>query len=341
MDEWAGRWNEVVLRIGPADRERFEAAARDCYRFIGVPFPDVVVWVPSPLVIALAAPAAALAIGLTERPDDDPALSEPLLGGPYATIAAKRAARAVWGQALRDLIGDALQDRLGAAIHHATQHAVYYAICASVRGAITHRADQKIVQQQANEPIDSVMKAALADVATRADFGEGLAVQDVDDHAIINAVKLAVNDVVDESVLEALDLAIRGAATAKDASMIQVALCSVIRNSHPGSSDHPSWVGGVGAEQQELDDPAFTSFFREVCDLKLVGDLWDRARAFQATRESAGWWWAHRRFVMVSERPTEIHLEQLDLEDGPVISWPDGWGISVIDRMQGRFGFLR
>lgn len=50
--EWADRWIDVGLRTEPADRERFEASVRDCYRFAGIPFPDVVVWVPSPLVLA-------------------------------------------------------------------------------------------------------------------------------------------------------------------------------------------------------------------------------------------------------------------------------------------------
>lgn len=56
--------------------------------------------------------------------------------------------------------------------------------------------------------------------------------------------------------------------------------------------------------------------------------------------ESACWWWPHRRFVMVSERPLEIHREladparprgwgshRLHRDDGPAVAWPDGWGV--------------
>ncbi|MFC7714523.1 DUF6745 domain-containing protein [Nonomuraea recticatena] len=44
----------------PAEgRQAFELAARACYLQIGVPFPERVVWVPSPLVGAFAAPIAA------------------------------------------------------------------------------------------------------------------------------------------------------------------------------------------------------------------------------------------------------------------------------------------
>ncbi|MEU6782999.1 DUF6745 domain-containing protein [Nonomuraea angiospora] len=41
------------------ERRAWESAARACYREIGVPFPERVVWVPSPLVGAFAAPIAA------------------------------------------------------------------------------------------------------------------------------------------------------------------------------------------------------------------------------------------------------------------------------------------
>lgn len=35
-DEWADRWIDIGLSTRPADRERFEAAVRDCYRFAGI-----------------------------------------------------------------------------------------------------------------------------------------------------------------------------------------------------------------------------------------------------------------------------------------------------------------
>ena len=85
---------------------------------------------------------------------------------------------------------------------------------------------------------------------------------------------------------------------------------------------------------------AWTSFFREVCHLTLPGDLWDRARAYEGTLESACWWYPHRQFVMVCERPTAIHRELVDparprgwgshrlhCETGPAVVWPDGWGV--------------
>lgn len=89
------------------------------------------------------------------------------------------------------------------------------------------------------------------------------------------------------------------------------------------------WIGGYGW------GASFMSFFRDVCNLELEGDFWERSKAYEETCESACWWWPHTDFVVVSERPKEIHLEQnpqgsgkrLHCETGPAISWPDGWGI--------------
>src|SRR6266568_1190142 len=67
MDGWADKWIEIGLRVGHTDWDVFAAAAKACYRYAKIPWPDVVVRVPSPLVLAFAAPAAALAIELIER----------------------------------------------------------------------------------------------------------------------------------------------------------------------------------------------------------------------------------------------------------------------------------
>ena len=86
------------------------------------------------------------------------------------------------------------------------------------------------------------------------------------------------------------------------------------------------WVGGWywGA-------PAVVSFFREVCDLELEKDIAERALAYETTARTACWWWPHREFVMVSERPTRIRRDdqgRLHSETGKAIEWPDGWGVS-------------
>lgn len=82
---------------------------------------------------------------------------------------------------------------------------------------------------------------------------------------------------------------------------------------------------------------ARNSFFRDHCHLELDGDMWDRARAYEDTAKAAGWWWPHREFVMVCDRPAVLHLEQvgprgwgshrMHCETGPAIAWRDGYAL--------------
>lgn len=221
MDAHADRWIEVGLRTGPADRERFEAAAKECYRYAGIEWPGVVVWVPSPLVLAFTLAA----------PEDG----------------------AVDG-----------------AVSWAVGEAVGGAVGEAVRGAVD------------------------------------------------GAVGGAVNGAVHGAVGEAVDGAVHGA----------------VRRTWYKVIGGQFWAGGWWW------GPAHTSYFRDVCQLELPGDTWERARAYEATVESACWWFPHRRFVMVCERPSYIRREltdparprgqgshRLHCEDGPAVAWPDGWGV--------------
>src|SRR6185312_5411733 len=132
------------------------------------------------------------------------------------------------------------------------------------------------------------------------------------------AVRGAVDDAVDDAVRGAVRAAVRDA-------------WKVVENTWYRYMGGQLWAGGYWW------GGAYTSFFREVCDLALPGDLWERGRAYESTIESACWWWPCRDFVMVCARPTEILIEQvaprgwgshrLHCETGPAIVWPDGWGV--------------
>ena len=233
FDEWAEKWIEIGLRTGPADRERFEAAAAKCYRYAGIPWHGNVVWVPSPLVGALAAPIAALLVR-----------SSPVDGAVDGAVG-----DAVSG-AVSDAVGGAVDDAVGGA----------------VRGAV--------------------------------------------DGAVDDAVRGAVSDAVDGAV--------RGA----------------VRQGWSRYLGGQFWPGGW------YWGPAFTSFFREVCGLSLKGDIWDRGRAYEATVQSACWWWPHREFLIVSERPKRIERELVNPDTskytarlhsltGPAVEF-EGWSVYAI-----------
>ena len=80
---------------------------------------------------------------------------------------------------------------------------------------------------------------------------------------------------------------------------------------------------------------SYESFFREVVGLQLETN--SRAKSYADAQSSSFWWWPHRNFVMVCDRPEQIHLEQvsergwgshvLHKEDGPALRFRDGYGI--------------
>jgi hypothetical protein len=46
--------------------------------------------------------------------------------------------------------------------------------------------------------------------------------------------------------------------------------------------------------------------------------------------QNAGWWWPYQGAVVLSARPTAVHLDKqgrLHCETGPAIVYPDGWGV--------------
>lgn len=62
LPAWRDKWIAIGLSTEPASRQAAEAAYRACYRFAGLRDDVPIVWVQSPIVGALVAPLAALAL---------------------------------------------------------------------------------------------------------------------------------------------------------------------------------------------------------------------------------------------------------------------------------------
>lgn len=354
LDEWADRWIEVGLRTAPADRGRFEAAVRDCYRFAGIPFPGVVVWVSSPLVLAFAAPAAALSIETVERSPRRRRLGlrgsvHPALEGVHPALHAvsdaedstvcravdaavcRAVAEARWtavggpvGYAVDEAVDDPL-DAVDEAVDEAVGRPVRDAVLDTV-GFPYAEFNLEAVHGAVNDAVRDAVRDAVGGAVAEAVSG-ALDEDALDDalyeavhHVLGVAVHLALDDCVDD---EALDEEV-------DEEVARALLLAISGSFHT----YPRGQFSVGSLADD-------SFFREVCRLELPSDIWDRARAYERTAEAAGWWWPQRRFVMVCERPLAIHRELVDpdpawpgrsaprlhCDDGPAVVWPDGWGV--------------
>jgi hypothetical protein len=75
---------------------------------------------------------------------------------------------------------------------------------------------------------------------------------------------------------------------------------------------------------------SFYSYFRDAAGLteatgKLAGLL--------QLAEQCGWWWPFQNVVILTERHNILHFDdriRLHCEDGPALSYPDGWSIYAI-----------
>ena len=110
---WRDKWIEIGLRTGETDWKTFEEFMPICYAKAGIPFPQNVVRVSSPLVGGLAS-----------------AISEKL----WSKYRGDR--RGAVGNAVRGAVGDAVGDAVGNAVGNAVRGAVGGAVGNAVRGAV-------------------------------------------------------------------------------------------------------------------------------------------------------------------------------------------------------------
>ena len=279
--EWRDKWIKIGLCTDPANRARFERAARDCYHFAGLAEPQRIVWVESPIVLALVGPIA-------------------------SCLLADGAVHGAVRDAVDGAVRDAVDDAVGDAVHGAVRDAVGGAVHGAVDGAV-----RDAVGGAVRDAVDGAVHGAV----------DG-AVRDAVGGAVRGAVDGAVRDAVGGAVHGAVGGAVRGAV----GGAVHGAVGGAVRGAWNYYMGGQFWVGGWWGS------PAFVSFFRDVCGLQLPGDMDDRARAYQATCESACWWWPHRDFVIACDRPRVISRDdrgRLHSETGKAIEFRDGWGISA------------
>jgi hypothetical protein len=76
---------------------------------------------------------------------------------------------------------------------------------------------------------------------------------------------------------------------------------------------------------------AFESYFREVCGVE--HDKVAEAIAYQEAQTSCCWWWPHKDFVVICDRPLAIHRDdrgRLHCTDGMALQFRDNWGLYML-----------
>jgi hypothetical protein len=194
----ADRWIKTGLRMGPADRPAFEAAACQCYLYAQVPWHGNVIWVSS-LVVAPAGSAADLLIqrhhlgtprlkavdsvvhllrqkhwwpgegandSVRDRISD--AVAVPVREAVARTV--EGAAGNFVGQGTPDVVRGALDGTWNAvarAVHHTDRNACSDAMLGAVHCAV-HQAAPRAPHELARDLIDGIIRKALLRAVDRA-----------------------------------------------------------------------------------------------------------------------------------------------------------------------------
>ena len=356
MAEWADRWIEIGLRTGAADREKFKQGAEGCYQAAGLKWHNHVVWVSSPLVLALAAPVASLVIqmrcrGLRHAVDealDDvvrDTVNEPANG---SLVDAVR-------HAVRDAVNGAANDPENGDMDDAVRRAkLYGAVDPKINRAGVFDLYRDVRDAVDDDAADDVDKLVVAVVNGAVNNPVRRAMRDAVGDAVDDAVRNAVDNPVRDAVHRAVSIAVRRTVDdAVDYAVAHQAVAEVVDNQWKHAFDDVRFWGFCSSRNATYSN----SFFREVCGLELAGDQWKGGLAYEAMVEAAYCWYPHRNFVMACERPTVIHREltdrseqnesspisrmwslfmekpdshRLHCADGPAIAFEDGWGVYAI-----------
>jgi hypothetical protein len=142
--------------------------------------------------------------------------------------------------------------------------------------------------------------------------------------AVYSAVRSAVGSAVYSAVGSAVYSAVYSAVDSAVGSAVDSAVDSAVYSAV--GSNYYHYIGG----QFWVSWQGFTAFLREVCNLEFDSDIWDREKAYADAQTSAGWWWPHKDFVMVCNRPEFIKRDEqgrLHSDRSMSIRFRDGWGL--------------
>ncbi|MFG6194590.1 DUF6745 domain-containing protein [Nonomuraea sp. JJY05] len=283
-----------------AERRAWESAARACYREIGVPFPERVVWVASPLVGAFAAPiAACLSTG-------------------------HRNSRVL------ESVYRAVDDTAGEPVGHAVRAAVRAAADGAASDPV-HGAAATALHAEIAAAMGSALASAARDLPARA---ESRTVPAGVLNLVASASDAAVRAAVDAAVGGPRQDTIRG-----EVRRLWRAHLAFQRPA-PWLTLVDRFSQDAFAPDDSRQDTVAPDSFRQDAVPPPEGDRpwWSVAEQDAVRSAPAGWWWwPFLDFVMLCPRPAELHLEQVGegagaahrphRADGPAAGWADGFGV--------------
>ncbi|MEO6793835.1 MAG: DUF6745 domain-containing protein [Mycobacterium sp.] len=293
VDEWIAKAHSTTP-LTAAEWQAWDAGMHGYYSDARVAWPGVVVRVGSPIVGALAAPVALRVLRGRRRP--------PQRRGAVDSAEIGAAIDAVIDSTLAPWFRSPFREGTESGMDPALRVAVTAAASAAVTAALSTAPTPAVHAHNGGRRSAWVKPRKLA-------LPEPSALGGAVDRRIYREVFRQLCP----AVFRAIDLAI-------DLPVELAVISSIPMAWRRAPLDHSySW-------------PIVSAFFRDEVGLVLAEEFWQRSRAYQDAL-STRYWWPTRDFVMVCDRPVDLHVEgtadshRLHNAAGPAIRWADGWAL--------------
>jgi hypothetical protein len=295
MQALANRWIVTGLRTGPADRLRCEAAARCCYEHVGVPWHGNVVWVGSPLMVALAGPAAATLLAWESQ-------------GQLHEVKTALACKAV-SDAAREVIRAALQGSPGRPVACELFYDGHDGNSLSLASLLTGAVEGRVCKA-AERAVSAAARSAVSDHVQ--------ALQDVVNGVVGTLVRDAVNEPLGaeahDGVVCDAEEALRSVLPSYGSLVIAGQLGAGGWNHGPAYTSFLREVCTLERDVWAL-AVAYEQTAQSAC-------WWYPHRDFLIVCEPPQ--------EIHLDDPVRIRARRVHRMGGPAISWPDGWGIHAV-----------
>ena len=347
IPEWNRQWINTIRRTTPmndTERKQVDDAIRQMYRLAKLDGDNLrVVFVPSPLMAAIVAGAAASWYQSGSDATRDATSAATSIATDAATDAATR-------DATRDATLDATLDATSAATRDATYNATYNATRNATRAAVSI-ATANTTDAATRAATDAATFAATRNATDAATFdvtrdATDAATRDATFDATFDATLAATFDVTRDATLAATRDATLAAtynatdaatkdAISSDSVMLSAALSvvgdtpfvrSCIANTYNMRNGGNQWAAWC----------CFLSFVRDI--IGWSDTLHDAYSTYETCAIHSGPRYMHPKFCIISDMPTVLEGYERDggvivahCETGPSHVWADGWALWHID----------
>ena len=339
---WVKKWVGIGLSTEAADFDRAEKAALEAYGLCGLDRPMIVLRVGSPYAATIAGAIAWDILKKTKNIYEVKAQVGAQVEAQVRAQVADQVKAQVWDQVraqvgaqvgdqvraqvrdqvgdqvraqVRDQVGAQVRDQVWAQVADQVRDQVWAQVWAQVGAQVGDQVRDQVEAQVGDQVWAQVGDQVRAQVRAQVRDQVGAQVRD--------QVWAQVGDQVRAQVRAQVGAQVGDQVRAQVADQVKAQVGDFGKNAKEGFNNY-----GIASLWCTLS--AFSSFFRDVCQLTFPEEIHKRLEINEALVSSVGWTWWHENIFVSSDRPRIIKRDDqghLHCENGPSIEYRDGWAL--------------